>query len=1372
LEEQSGGDILIHWPGSFIRMFKSNDSGTYTALPGDHGTLVRDGDTFELTEKDGTIYRFRADRRLDYVEDTNGNRITAIYDGNGRLIRVRHSNGDSFALEYNANGRISRLTDQVGRATEYSYDATGEHLSAVTAPGDRLITYTYSISSGQPINHALLSVSYPNGTHQYYAYDSLGQLSEESLDGGAEHVGYTYDVSGRVYVTDAQGHTAIISPDEHGRPANVRDALGRNLRQEYDSNFNVSRLTGPTGQSYQFNYDLLGNVIAARDPLGHQVTLGYDTRFSQVAVVKDERGNRSTFDYDGSGNLTAMTYPDGSGETIAYDSSGNPITYTTRSGDVITLTHNARGQLLRKGYPDGSWVAYTYDATGNMTSASNPSGTITMTFDSDTDLMTRIVYPSGHYFEFRYNAAGQRTQRRDQDGHELNYEYDAAGRLSRLYDEDGNTLVSYEYDDNGLLHRESKGNGTYTTYEYDAAGQLVHMVNYAPGGSVQSRFDYTYDANGNRTTMTTLEGTTIYEYDAISQLVGVTYPTGRRVAYAYDAAGNRIAVTDDETRTAYSTNDLNQYARVGDATYTYDTNGNMTSETNAGGTTTYEYDAENRLIRVTTPMSGTWEYAYDALGNRVAVEHDGVVTRYVYDPIGLVDVAAEYDGNGALVAQYVHGLGLVSRIDASGQPAYYAYDATGNTRQVTNDAGTVANTYNYDPFGISLQTDETIPNPFRYVGRFGVFGDGSELYYMRMRYYLSSVGQFVSDDPLAVAGGDANIRRYVWNNPLTWTDPLGLGYFWERPLENLPGMIPSHIGDALNIELLHEQYIFDNGENYGYGPEGRFSDKDLSGYVRSSSYYDDVIMRHALFLLEMEEKQRPFALFPLFTVKTYNCQSWAERLREIYDGIKPIYEPPPDGGGGDGDSHCPPIIRPSDPNEKVGPPGLGEQHLVSAGDELGYTIYFENVVTATAPAQEVFVADYLDPNLDWSTFRVTEVAFGDRLIAAQEQGQFYTQESIQDYREETNKSWWVDVTAMLDYQTGRVLWTFRTLDPETGELPEDPLAGFLPPNDATGRGEGHVSFSIRPRAGITLGTRITNTASIVFDVNEPIQTNEWWNTVGAVADLVLTKTANLDPVAVGNALTYTLAITNYGPDAATGVVVTDTLPVSATLASAFASQGSCSGTYTVTCNLGMIQSGVSVTATLVVTVTAAGIIENTANVDSSVIDNDTINNSASITTTATHAASADLNLTKTDSPDPIAVGDRLTYTIAVINHGPDAATGVVVTDTLPVSVTLASASASQGSCGGTSTVICNLGMLNSGVSVTATLVVTVTAAGRIANTAQVASDILDGNAANNSATTVTTATSGGYTVFLPLVLRNRSGSVGSSRYPSLMPGIH
>jgi uncharacterized repeat protein (TIGR01451 family) len=125
-------------------------------------------------------------------------------------------------------------------------------------------------------------------------------------------------------------------------------------------------------------------------------------------------------------------------------------------------------------------------------------------------------------------------------------------------------------------------------------------------------------------------------------------------------------------------------------------------------------------------------------------------------------------------------------------------------------------------------------------------------------------------------------------------------------------------------------------------------------------------------------------------------------------------------------------------------------------------------------------------------------------------------------------------------------------------------------------------------------------------------------------------------------------------------------------------------------------------------------------------------------TTVNAAPSADLSITKSDSPDPVTVGNNLTYTVTVKNNGPSGATGVTMTDSLPGTVTFVSATPSQGNCTGTATVTCNLGSLTNGASATITIVVTPTQAGGISNTARVAANEADPNTNNNSATEPTT----------------------------------
>jgi len=192
--------------------------------------------------------------------------------------------------------------------------------------------------------------------------------------------------------------------------------------------------------------------------------------------------------------------------------------------------------------------------------------------------------------KYIYDTAGRRTQMVDQSGFTDNYVYDAVGHLSELTESSGNLIDKYTYDPAGNLVREDKGNSTYTTYKYDAAGELLDLVNYAPDGSVNSRFDYTHDVLGRVATVATGGITTTYGYDPVGRLVSITDTTGLSIQYSYDAAGNRISEDDNGTLTHYTINNVNEYTSItngiGTTNSAYDLDGNMTSRTSPGGTTT------------------------------------------------------------------------------------------------------------------------------------------------------------------------------------------------------------------------------------------------------------------------------------------------------------------------------------------------------------------------------------------------------------------------------------------------------------------------------------------------------------------------------------------------------------------------------------------------------------------------------------------------------------------------------------------------------------------------------------------------------------------------------------------------------------------
>lgn len=179
-----------------------------------------------------------------------------------------------------------------------------------------------------------------------------------------------------------------------------------------------------------------------------------------------------------------------------------------------------------------------------------------------------------------------------------------------------------------------------------------------------------------------------------------------------------------------------------------------------------------------------------------------------------------------------------------------------------------------------------------------------------------------------------------------------------------------------------------------------------------------------------------------------------------------------------------------DPNEKAGLHGVGTAHYLSGSQKLSYGIFFDNEPTATAPAQAITVTDTLNGALvDLTTVTLGSISFVDKVVTAPSiplsvLGTFSANVDLRPA-----KSLIISITASLNIATGSLTCTFTSLDPATGLLTTDPLAGVLPPG-----AEGSVSFTAAPKAPVT-GTQISNTATVVFDVNQPINTPAWINTI-------------------------------------------------------------------------------------------------------------------------------------------------------------------------------------------------------------------------------------------------------------------------------------
>lgn len=290
------------------------------------------------------------------------------------------------------------------------------------------------------------------------------------------------------------------------------------------------------------------------------------------------------------------------------------------------------------------------------------------------------------------------------------------------------------------------------------------------------------------------------------------------------------------------------------------------------------------------------------------------------------------------------------------------------------------------------------------------------------------------------------------------------------------------------------------------------------------------------------------------------------------------------------------------------------------------------------------------------------------------------------------------------------------------------------------------SLVLRVPPSAPAGSSVSNTAIVSTATSDPESNNDQSTsgaTVAASADVGVVKTGPASVVA-GTNVTYTITVTNAGPSDAATVSLTDTVPPGTTFVSANQTSGpsfncvtpASGGTGTITCTIATLPAGASATFSIVLEVALgfAGPVANTANVGSTTTDPQA-GNSSSTATTGVVPPSADLRVVKTGSVETAGSPVVITYTIVVTSAGPDAATNVVVTDVLPATATFQSATPTQGSCAGTTTVTCSLGTLASGGSATITLVVTVPTSGDpVSNTAVVGSATGDPDPANNSST--------------------------------------
>ena len=778
-----------------------DDSGTLTKTDTETITTTYDSTGNLLSER--TVHN-DVDKTATYTYNSKGLLLSETadditteytYDRYGSITNIKTIENDvetNISIESNVIGQVLTQTEN-GLTTTNIYDLYGNVIKLTQSDGTvTRVTRTVYNSSNQMIQK-ISDQQYDEADDDIYA--DMNGISSDNIYLN-ENVGdrYTYDAKGNVstYINKADNKTVNTYDSENRLVKTVTyenastTANGLTTRYVYDADGNLIQTVYP----HQYNaendnldvsngvneytdntigervtYDENGNVLTYIDSFGKETVNTYD---SQNHLVKSVTGNEITrFVYNGGDNLLQVIYPNqyNPEDDNLNLSAETPVeTYANANvGDRYTYDDN--GNILTYTNQYGEVTTNTYDADGGLTSTTKPDGTV-FTFDED-GRAKKETYSNGLIRDFSYTS--NQTVISGSNGITITYNLNSFGEVAeyKLQNGENDKNYSYTYDSNGNITTISLNGSLQQTFTYNSSNELVRFDD----ALINKTVTYDYDYVGNITSVKTYIYTTGTLGTPLTTQNYTYNSQNQRTDLSYDANGNMTSLngytfgwTNRRLTSAISTDN--------NISYTYNHNGIRTSKTINGITTYYVVDENNNVVKQyeleNDVETNVIEFVYDSNGSPIYFTYNNAT--YYYEKNLQGDIVAILDANGNTVVEYT-------------------YDIWGKLLGIT---GAMADTIG-------------IINPLRYRGYY--YDTETGLYYLQSRYYSPDLMRFISqDDPvLSNAQGEplgSNLYVYCLNNPVMNSDPSGcFGTPLQWAMAVIGGIAGWYFGDYVAKKL-------------------------------------------------------------------------------------------------------------------------------------------------------------------------------------------------------------------------------------------------------------------------------------------------------------------------------------------------------------------------------------------------------------------------------------------------------------------------------------------------------------------------------------------------------------------------------------------